>query len=316
MTVPQPPSTPYAFVSYASADRDRVEPVVAALQHAGVAVWLDRQGIAGGESYALAIAEAVEGCAAFVLMTSTAALVSRNVRQELALAWRYERPYVPLLLEPVAIPKEVAYWLEASQWVEVLDHPEAAWLPQVLAALAPLGIAPAPPPPAPQEQLPGREPEQVMLRDAQDTTLAGRGSLVLIGGEAGVGKTALAEATLREAAGRGFAVLEGHCFDLAGNPALRPLHRPLRPLCSRARRPRPARGVRPARHGGRGAGAGRHSSCRCRTSSPPWPPATPWPSCWTTCTGPTRRAWTCYASWRARSRPGRSCCWSPTAPTS
>src|SRR5919107_1813910 len=92
-------TVPYAFISYASADRERVEPVVAALGRAGVAVWLDRQGIAGGGSYALAIAEAIEGCAALVLMTSAASLASRNVRQELALAWRHERPYVPLLLE-------------------------------------------------------------------------------------------------------------------------------------------------------------------------------------------------------------------------
>jgi hypothetical protein len=45
---------------------------------------------------------------------------------------------------------------------------------------------------------------------------------VLIGGEAGIGKTTLAEATLREAARRGFAVLEGHCFDLAETPPYGP----------------------------------------------------------------------------------------------
>src|SRR3954447_12879830 len=136
------PTAPYVFVSYASADRERVEPIVAALEGAGVPVWLDREGIAGGANYALAIAEAIQGCAALVLMVSAASLASRNVRQELALAWRGERSYVPLLLEPVAIPNEVAYWLEAAQWVEVLDHPRAAWLPRVIAALTAHGIAP------------------------------------------------------------------------------------------------------------------------------------------------------------------------------
>lgn len=37
---------PYVFVSYASVDRDRVLPVVAALRGAGVPVWLDQPGIA------------------------------------------------------------------------------------------------------------------------------------------------------------------------------------------------------------------------------------------------------------------------------
>ena len=46
----------------------------------------------------------------------------------------------------------------------------------------------------------GREGEQAILRDALAAALAGRGSVVLIGGEAGIGKTALAEALLAEAA--------------------------------------------------------------------------------------------------------------------
>ena len=126
---------PYVFVSYASADRARVMPLVGALERAGVPVWIDRDGIHGGESYAAEIADAIEHCAAFALMTSAAALASRNCKQEIALAWRYERTYVPLLLEPVTIPKEVAYWLEASQWIEGLDTPEEEWLPRVLTAL-------------------------------------------------------------------------------------------------------------------------------------------------------------------------------------
>ena len=48
----------------------------------------------------------------------------------------------------------------------------------------------------------GREREQATLREQLAAALAGRGSLVLIGGEAGIGKTTLAEALLREAAER------------------------------------------------------------------------------------------------------------------
>jgi hypothetical protein len=107
-------AAPYLFISYASSDRARVLPVVDALERAGIAVWIDREGIHGGENYAREIADAIEQCAAFVLMTSTASLASRNVKQEIALAWEYERPYLPLLLEPVAIPKDVKYWLTAA----------------------------------------------------------------------------------------------------------------------------------------------------------------------------------------------------------
>jgi DNA-binding CsgD family transcriptional regulator len=60
------------------------------------------------------------------------------------------------------------------------------------------------------------------LREALDGALAGRGSLVLSGGEAGVGKTALAEALCQQAIARGAAVLVGRCYDLSETPPYGP----------------------------------------------------------------------------------------------
>src|SRR5438876_206805 len=73
-------------------------------------------------------------------------------------------------------------------------------------------------------QLPlvGREREQALLREHLAAALAGEGALVLIGGEAGIGKTALAEATAREAAAQGALVLTGRCYDLAETPPYGP----------------------------------------------------------------------------------------------
>ncbi len=216
------PDAPYLFISYASADRERVLALVDAFTRAGIGVWIDRDGIHGGANYGREIAEAIKGAAALVLMASSMSLASRNVKQEIALAWEYERAYLPLLLEPVAIPDDVKYWLTAAQWIEVLDKPEERWLPAVLTALEPLGIAP---PVAAREEvhLAGREKELALLREKLVAAQGGTGGLVLIGGEAGIGKTTLAAAVLREAAGQGFAVLEGHCFDLAETPPYGPL---------------------------------------------------------------------------------------------
>jgi predicted ATPase len=61
----------------------------------------------------------------------------------------------------------------------------------------------------------GRARGAATLRAALDATSAGRGSLVLIGGEAGIGKTTLAEILLAEAHARGASVLVGHCYDLS-----------------------------------------------------------------------------------------------------
>src|SRR5262245_35112677 len=105
MSAQAPNEPPYVFVSYASRDRERVQRVARALAAAGVRLWLDREALAGGANYAAEISDALRGCAAVVLMCSEASLASRNVRQEIALAWKYARPYLPLLLTAVAVPR-------------------------------------------------------------------------------------------------------------------------------------------------------------------------------------------------------------------
>ena len=44
------------------------------------------------------------------------------------LAWRYDRPIIPLILHPLLFPDDVAYWLEGAQWIEVFDRPADGWL--------------------------------------------------------------------------------------------------------------------------------------------------------------------------------------------
>jgi hypothetical protein len=299
-------SAPYVFVSYASMDRERVMPVVGALQRADVPVWLDQRGIAGGENYGTVIADAIKGAAAFVLMASSASLASRNVKQEIALGWRFERPYLPLLLEPVAIPDELAYWLEAAQWIEVHDKPEAAWLPPVLTALQSLGIVPA----ALREEamrLAGRERELALLREKLASAKGGKGGLVLIGGEAGIGKTALAEMLCQEAERDGARVLVGRCYDLAETPPFGPwTEARAQFLPSPDLPPPPSTRLRQARSS---------SSPRCATSSPPPPPGNRSSSCWTISSGRTRSRSICSASSPAPSPRCRCSSSPPTDPT-
>ncbi len=201
---------PHVFVSYASTDHARVLPLVAALERAGMPVWLDQTGIPGGANYGPEIVAAIRACGALLVCCSAAAFASRNVRQEVALAWKHERPILPLLLERAAIPDDLAYWLEAAQWIEVLDRPEDAWLPEVVRSLRRLGAAVDPPLPAPPAgaepvgsvRLPtpltallGRETE---VREVVD--LLGAHRLVTLTGPGGVGKTRLAIEAARTAA--------------------------------------------------------------------------------------------------------------------
>jgi predicted ATPase/class 3 adenylate cyclase len=74
-----------------------------------------------------------------LVMCTAAAFHSRNVRQEIALAWKYECPMLPLRLDPVEPPDDFAYWLEASQWIDLFNEPSDDWWQEIVTSLTGLG---------------------------------------------------------------------------------------------------------------------------------------------------------------------------------
>src|ERR1039457_1647137 len=72
----------------------------------------------------------------------------------------------------------------------------------------------------PEERIPliGREAERKELLQRLDEALAGRGSMVMTGGESGIGKTHLVTAILEEARRRGAYTNIGHCYEMEGSP--------------------------------------------------------------------------------------------------
>ena len=78
------------------------------------------------------------------------------------------------------------------------------------------------PVPASVPPLVGRTREQAFLREELVAALGGRGRLVLLGGEAGIGKTSLARDLAGVANARGACVLTGHCYDLTNTPPYGP----------------------------------------------------------------------------------------------
>jgi DNA-binding CsgD family transcriptional regulator len=68
----------------------------------------------------------------------------------------------------------------------------------------------------------GRDHELSILRERLAAAIGGHGSLVLIGGEAGIGKTTLAEILCHEATVRGALMLAGRCYDLSETPPYGP----------------------------------------------------------------------------------------------
>ncbi len=78
--------------------------------------------------------------------------------------------------------------------------------------------------PGVQPLLVGRDREREVLTNLFAATRRGRGRLVLISGEAGIGKTALIEALTAEATAQSVPFAIGRCHDLTDTPPYGPWH--------------------------------------------------------------------------------------------
>jgi hypothetical protein len=92
-------------------------------------------------------------------------------------------------------------------------------------------------------ELIGRDEVLEVLRSSFDQAAAGRGHLVLIGGQAGIGKTAVAAAAADLAAAQGALVLWGRCAQTEGVPAFWPWAQVVRAAADAGARPPAAVGA-------------------------------------------------------------------------
>ncbi|HEX2028050.1 MAG TPA: BTAD domain-containing putative transcriptional regulator [Nitriliruptorales bacterium] len=86
--------------------------------------------------------------------------------------------------------------------------------------------------PSAQQQLVGREPEIRALRTAVQNLRSGRGHVLLVGGEAGIGKTSLLEELSGQARENGLPVHWGRCDEAEGAPPFWPWIQMLRSVVS------------------------------------------------------------------------------------
>ena len=111
------------FISYASEDRTRAEPLARAFEARGWSVWWDRR-ILTGQTYDQVIERALGGAKCVVVLWSEHSVASEWVKNEATVA--LERGMlVPATTEPVTIPLEFRrrQTADLSDWDENPSHP-------------------------------------------------------------------------------------------------------------------------------------------------------------------------------------------------
>src|SRR4051794_6284058 len=84
----------------------------------------------------------------------------------------------------------------------------------------------------PNPTIVGRGPELAAVRAVLADTASGSAAVVLLGGDAGVGKTAFARVAAEQAVALGFQVLAGACMSVESGVPFAPVVEALRPVLS------------------------------------------------------------------------------------
>jgi tetratricopeptide (TPR) repeat protein len=236
------------FISYSRSDSDRVAWLAEALRSSGYSAWSDLD-LAGGVEYSREIESRIHAAKAVVVVWSKTSIESTWVADEAELG-RDARKLVPLVIDDVQ-PKigfRQFQSIDFCNWTGDVREPCFATLQRALDRL----IRPEPtattsvPPHSPSETvrrssstgdesveldlaalqsvrpaltpLIGREEERDAIKACLDRARAGRGGVLFIGGEPGVGKTRLAEECLSLGQERNMLTLVGHAYEERGEP--------------------------------------------------------------------------------------------------
>jgi hypothetical protein len=156
------------FISYPHQDKATADAVCAKLEAEGIRCWIAPRDVAPGAEWASSIVEAIGNCRAMVLIFSSNANSSKQIRREVQQAFEKEVTVVPFRIENVAPEKSLAYYMGPVHWLDALTAPLEQHLQRLAAAVKPL--VPPPPRSAEAEQAPVSARADVKAEAERDTS--------------------------------------------------------------------------------------------------------------------------------------------------
>ena len=148
------------FITYSSKDQKVARTICTALENRGLACWISSRNVKPGQNYQEQIVRAIRGARVMVLVFTTNANNSNEIKKELALASQNNLVVIPVRIEDVAPNEAFAYEFATRQWIDlfedweksiselvdliaaILDEPPAG--DRAKAAPGPTGVAAAP----------------------------------------------------------------------------------------------------------------------------------------------------------------------------
>jgi hypothetical protein len=123
------------FLSYSSHDQAEANAVCKALEGAGISCWVAPRDLAPGSQWGGGIVEAIENCAAVVVVFSANANNSPQVAREMELAVSHRKPLIPIRIRDDKPTADMQYFLGVSHWFNAFPEPIAHYLPEIVPAV-------------------------------------------------------------------------------------------------------------------------------------------------------------------------------------
>jgi hypothetical protein len=133
------------FISYSSNDKAIADAACAALEATGIRCWIAPRDILPGFDWGDSIMEALDHCRVLVLIFSSSANSSPQIRREVERVVNRGIPVLPVRIENIVPTKAMAYFMGPVHWLDALTPPLESHLARLAASIKMLLAADAPP---------------------------------------------------------------------------------------------------------------------------------------------------------------------------
>ena len=109
------------FISFASQDREAAEAVTGVLERRGFDCWICTRDVPPGHNYQESIVDAIRAAKVMVIVFSSSANSSDEIKKELSLASKQKLVVIPLMIEDIVPGAAFDYEFSTRQWVRVFE---------------------------------------------------------------------------------------------------------------------------------------------------------------------------------------------------
>ena len=123
------------FISYCTEDKPIADAVCATLEAQGTRCWIAPRDILPGTDWGEAIVDAIQESKAMLLVFSSKANASQQIKREVERAVHRGIPLIPIRLDDAAPSKSLEYFISTPHWLDALTPPLEQHLQRVAEAV-------------------------------------------------------------------------------------------------------------------------------------------------------------------------------------